>query len=264
MRAYILALLLILFVGFAGAVTLDYTPTFSFGPELGFTNPGTIQASDLYATDDLKVDDDAAVAGDLVVTGTLQAGVTASDTGSIATDVTIAADKFLKCASGTGQFDWVLGSGIFRTTTGTNTLSGNVVISGTKTFTTGTGAVALNGDVTLAKTVTVSKATSVATTTTLTSADTKTLYEIDASGGNVSLVLPAASGVTGRVYMVGSTADPGSNYAFINSTSGKIGGGAGAAAATGIKTTDANFGMTLVSDGTNYLITGAYGTWAAA
>ena len=52
--------------------------------------------------------------------------------------------------SGTGSFDMSGASGVFTTSTGTNTLSGNVVISGTKTFATGTGTVGLNGDVTVA------------------------------------------------------------------------------------------------------------------
>jgi hypothetical protein len=41
-------------------------------------------------------------------------------------------------------------SGAFTTPTGTNTLSGDVVISGSKTFTTGTGAIGLNGNITSA------------------------------------------------------------------------------------------------------------------
>jgi hypothetical protein len=72
MRALILALLLFLSLGLAGAVTVG-TPTFNFGPEPGFMNPGTIQAGDLYATDDALIGDDAQVLGDLSVAGSISA-----------------------------------------------------------------------------------------------------------------------------------------------------------------------------------------------
>ena len=52
-------------------------------------------------------------------------------------------------STGNPTFIMSASSGAFTTSTGTNTLSGNVVISGTKTLTTGTGAVILNGDVTI-------------------------------------------------------------------------------------------------------------------
>ena len=54
--------------------------------------------------------------------------------------------------SGTGSFNMSGASGVFTTSTGENTLSGNVTISGTKTFTTGTGNVTLNGAVTISGT----------------------------------------------------------------------------------------------------------------
>eukprot|EP00434_Breviolum_minutum_P038958 symbB.v1.2.034571.t1/scaffold4487.1/size39078/2 len=49
-----------------------------------------------------------------------------------------------------GAFDASASTGAFTTSSGTVTLSGNTVISGTKTFTTGTGAVSLNGATTVA------------------------------------------------------------------------------------------------------------------
>jgi hypothetical protein len=48
-----------------------------------------------------------------------------------------------------GNFDASGSTGTFTTNSGTNTLSGNTVISGSKTFTTGTGAVSLNGATTV-------------------------------------------------------------------------------------------------------------------
>ena len=53
-------------------------------------------------------------------------------------------------ASGGSSFNLSGSSGTFLTSTGANTLSGDVTISGSKTFTTGTGAVAMNGDMTVA------------------------------------------------------------------------------------------------------------------
>lgn len=49
-----------------------------------------------------------------------------------------------------GNFDASSSSGTFKSSTGTNTLSGNVVISGSNTFTTGTGTVSLLGATTVA------------------------------------------------------------------------------------------------------------------
>ena len=57
-------------------------------------------------------------------------------------------------ASGAVSNNFSGGSGTFLTSTGANTLSGDVTISGSKTLTTGTGAVALNGSVTIAATKT--------------------------------------------------------------------------------------------------------------
>jgi hypothetical protein len=70
----ILIILSFLLGGIAGAVTLTYTPTFPFGPDIGFYNPGTIQAGDLYATDDLLVGDDGEIGGDLSVAGAISVG----------------------------------------------------------------------------------------------------------------------------------------------------------------------------------------------
>eukprot|EP00933_Yihiella_yeosuensis_P048864 TRINITY_DN4529_c0_g1_i1.p1 TRINITY_DN4529_c0_g1~~TRINITY_DN4529_c0_g1_i1.p1 ORF type:complete len:722 (+),score=123.64 TRINITY_DN4529_c0_g1_i1:138-2303(+) len=66
-----------------------------------------------------------------------------------------------------GNFDASGSSGTFTTSTGANTLSGDVTISGAKTFTTGTGAIALNSNVAIAdtKTLTVGSAGSGGATT---------------------------------------------------------------------------------------------------
>jgi len=71
---------------------------------------------------------------------------------------TLTVDSGLTLAA--GNFDASGSTGTFTTSSGTNTLSGNTVISGSKTFTTGTGAVSLNGDTAVAnsKTFTVGSA----------------------------------------------------------------------------------------------------------
>lgn len=80
-----LAILLILFVGFAGAVTIP-VPTYNNGPQSGFKNPGTIEGSDILVDDDFQVGDDAAVLGDLAVTGalTIPAGTTSAGAANMA------------------------------------------------------------------------------------------------------------------------------------------------------------------------------------
>lgn len=96
------------------------------------------------------------VDGNANVYGTLYSGANVSS-GYIGADQTWAANHFLKCTAGTGIFDWSLSSGAFSTSYGVNTLSGNVVIAGQKTFTTGTGTIALNGEMTIAATKGITK-----------------------------------------------------------------------------------------------------------
>jgi hypothetical protein len=183
----------------------------------------------------------------------LSSGFMKTPTGAITMSgaTTWLADKGIAYTSGTGAADFSLGSGIFKTTTGAATI--------------GPGAVGVSGDATFAKTISVSINTSTMTADkTLTSADTKTVYEIDASGADVTLTLPDAATVTGRTYMIAQNGNPGANFARIKATAGKFGGANGIAAATGLKNTDdAGAGVTLVSDGTNYLIVGSFGTWAS-
>jgi len=53
-----------------------------------------------------------------------------------------------------GNFDASSSTGTFATTTGTNTLSGNAVVSGTKTFATGAGTMSIKGATTVADSTT--------------------------------------------------------------------------------------------------------------
>lgn len=56
--------------------------------------------------------------------------------------------------------------------------------------------------------------------TLLTSSSTKTVYDMDASDGNVTLTLPDAATVPGRMYFISVSGDPGANYARITATGG--------------------------------------------
>ena len=58
----------------------------------------------------------------------------------------------LTAGAGAYAMDFSASAGAFTTSSGTNTLSGNVAISGSKTFTTGSGAVSLAGPVTISGT----------------------------------------------------------------------------------------------------------------
>jgi hypothetical protein len=90
MKNVIILLLSFVLIGMAGAVTLTETPVQKWGPNTGFYNYGTIQAGDLYATDDLKVGDDAEVCGDLAVTGAISTGAGTISSGVYDGDLSIA------------------------------------------------------------------------------------------------------------------------------------------------------------------------------
>jgi hypothetical protein len=176
----------------------------------------------------------------------LSSGFMKTPTGAITMSgaTTWLADKGIAYTSGTGAADFSLGSGIFKTTTGAVTI--------------GPGAISHSGDVTNAKTVSYSLNATTSLDTVLTSTSTKTVYAIDASGADATITLPDAATVTGRMYYIAIKTDPGTYFARIKATAGKLGGASGIAAATGLKDTDVAGGITLVSDGANYLIVGQY------
>lgn len=96
--------------------------------------------------------------------------------------------------------------------------------------------------------------------TTLTASDLETVYPMDGSGGHVTLTLPDAATNAGRVYMVVLAADMGENNVIVDTTgAGNLGGTSGPDSLT---TTDAAAALTVVSDGTNYLIINKDGTWS--
>ena len=56
--------------------------------------------------------------------------------------------------------------------------------------------------------------------TVLTSSSTKTVYDINATAANVTLTLPDAATVAGRMYFISVSGNPGANYARITATGG--------------------------------------------
>ncbi len=105
---------------------------------------------------------------------------------------------------------------------------------------------------------TINATTSISTV--LTSASTKTVYPMDGSGGHVTLTLPAADTVTGREYVIVLATDMLANNVIVDTTgAGNLGGASGPDSLT---TSDAAAALTVVSDGTNYLVVNKDGTWS--
>jgi hypothetical protein len=141
-------------VSSSGAVTISNTDNLkNFGNAIGFKNGGTIQAADLYATDDFKAGDDAEIGGDLAVTGAISAGLGTISSGVYDGDFRLAANHSFYSTTGSGAIDWSNATGIFKSPTGVNTLGGNTVITGTKTFRVNGGASTFGSSVTAASAV---------------------------------------------------------------------------------------------------------------
>ena len=89
MKKFITLLILLSLIGMAGAATVSITktPTYNIGSTTGGKTAGTLQAGDLYATDDLLVKGDAEVIGTLYV-GILNAGANITS-GHLTEDTTI-------------------------------------------------------------------------------------------------------------------------------------------------------------------------------
>jgi hypothetical protein len=166
---------------------------------------------------------------------------------------TIADLAAITAGSGSAAYDLSASTGAFKTSQGTNTFGGNVVVSGSKTTTTGTGLTTISGMLAMAVNATTTLST------TLTASNTKNVYGVDASGGTVTLTLPDATTVTGRPYYIAAAADMVSNNIVVATTSsGKLGGAGGADTLT---STDAAAGLVVISDGTHYLVVSKVGTW---
>jgi hypothetical protein len=118
-------------IGVASAVTITDTASIkNFGNDRGFKNKGTIQASDLYATDDMKIGDDAQVLGDLSVTGAIAQGSGTIASGLYDGDWRLAANHSFYSTAGSGLIDWSNATGIWKMPTGVGTIGGVVDIVG--------------------------------------------------------------------------------------------------------------------------------------
>lgn len=230
---------------------------------------------------------------DTITADVITSGVSITEDGSIGTDVTFAADKFLKAATGTGYVDLSAATGIFKGPTGVFTFGGDVSIPSSQAFNMGDGAaqfggalnaanvkanttlysagtlnsagtatlnaVTVNGTATLNGAVYVKCNATTSISTTLTATDAATVYPVDASAGHVTLTLPDPTTVDGRMYTVSTLVDMGGNNVIVATTgTGKIGGVGGADTLT---TTDITAALTVISDGTHYVTIGRIGTW---
>ncbi len=152
---FLIFLALTAIISVVGAVTItDQASLKNTGPNIGFKNKGTIQASDLYATDDAKVGDDLQVVGDLSVTGALSYGSGNFSSGTYDDDLRLLANHSFYSTTGSGGIDWSNATGAWKMPTGAGTVAGatdfngaitcrnvtldanyNVVTSGTGTIT---------------------------------------------------------------------------------------------------------------------------------
>ncbi len=108
-------------------------------------------------------------------------------------------------AGGDSKMDLSAGTGVFKTPAGAVTI--------------GPGAITMSGATTLS-TVAVGVNASTTNDTVLTSSSTKTVYDMDASAANVTLTLPDAATVPGRMYFISVSGNPGANYARVTATGG--------------------------------------------
>ena len=84
---------------------------------------------------------------------------TSTGTNTLGGDVVIAAGKDLDGETGDGAIDFSMNTGTFKTSTGAVTIGGDTTISGSKTFTSGTGNVTLGGNTTISGTKTFTSGT---------------------------------------------------------------------------------------------------------
>lgn len=294
LRKFLIFLALLMLISASASayvVTPSTSPNFKIGNQQGLYNPATIKAADLYATDDLLVVDDAQVYDNLIVNGTiytntLSAGTNIS-TGHLMEDTTVDAGVDITAASGAEIFNYGSSTGAFTTGTGTNTLSGNTVIPGTKTFMVNGGAATFGAALTAASLV-------VNTTTDINGATTTAGITVDAwstvtadqyirrtnttatnitildNGADVylvgngtgvntqTIVFPTASANKGRIITVILGTDPLTNSVVLDGEGDEQIDGAGTKT-----TTDAVGSMYhLICNGVGWIKIASLGTWS--
>jgi hypothetical protein len=184
--------------------------------------------------------------------------------GNLTLGGTVGSGNDITFTGGDSVFDGSAASGAFTTMSGTNTLSGNTVISGSKTFTTGTGAVRLKGNTLIdeGKTLTVSTTKHITNTsaTNITISDTDPDFWFCGNStepGNQTYTLPTASANTGRIITFIVKTNPGANYVRVD------GEGAETVDGTAIQATTDGVGTLLqvICDGSNWFELNSIGTW---
>lgn len=163
-------------------VRITKQPTYRLGPRTGIRCEGSVKSEDVEVTDDLLVHGDAEVVGTLYV-GTLSSGADVS-TDHIVSPLTVDAGSHLTAAAGVTNIDYALSTGTTKTTTGANTIGGDITVAkgkhltlgvdggqgagkfewlSTGIFTTSSGANTLSGDTTIAGTKTFTTGTGAVT-----------------------------------------------------------------------------------------------------
>lgn len=182
---------------------------------------------------------------DTITADVISAGVNITSSGDLEADIGLGGGYDFTFGAGDGKMDLSAGTGIFKTTTGAVTV--------------GPGDVTVSGNASFSRNVAYSLNATTSINTTLVDDNTKTVFGINAAAGNRSLTLPAANTVTGRLYMIAASADMGTNYVIVDTTgAAKIGGTNGA---DSLKSTSADAALSVISDGTNYLVLSKVGTW---
>jgi len=126
---YLSIFLVMLLIGMAGAQSTWYP-----------------RSADYNTTGDVNADN-GHFTGDFTIDGTLGVGTNVSN-GVFSEDIALGAGYDWYSIAGAGVVDFGNMTGYFKGPTGEYTLGGNVTISGTKTFASGTGAFDINGEAT--------------------------------------------------------------------------------------------------------------------
>lgn len=139
---------------------------------------------------------------DTITADVITSGVNITEDGAIGTDITLAADKFLKAATGTGYVDLSAATGVFKGPTGVFTPGGDISIPSSQAFNMGDGGATFGGLVTAANLKV-----------------NGTVYSVGALTSN-ALVTGANAKVNGTTYSVGAL----TTNALLTAANGKING----------------------------------------
>ena len=200
-------------------------PNYRVGPYQGFRSTGRIDATEMT------------LSGDMEVTGTLtanfQVGATTT-TGHLTADMIVDAGVDITAATGAVIFNYASSTGAFTTSTGTNTMSGDVVVTAGKKLTHGAE---------------VHRALTKVAGYTITDTDPDLVF----LGGAGTIILPTAADNTGRSVKVITT-----------TATATVLDGEGAETINGVasKTCSTQYSVIeVMCDGAAWYITDTLGTW---